>query len=286
MKYLKRFNESNRIESGDNIVSSIISEIEDILVEFTFGYDIRFVHYDTPHSNNNFQLQILPKGYPESELFEYHYILIDEDLLDDLKRVCSFIELEIGFKYSHSYYYAQNIDDPEGKQLYGNDIFYSSGRLVSVIQMFFTGPNDLNKSADVKYESVIRTSSNSWSFDAMNAKYGKENLEECDSLMLDIKDLSFDLLDLGFDIQIDYSHSTKNLSQKTPKIDVNIIGEDSLFDENYDNVVLPVIEDIKKYVSDLGFSSSGHLSDKARTFNRFSDARWSMCVTYVLSIQK
>ena len=260
MKYLKRFNESNIIESGANIVSSIRSEIEDILVEFRFGYDIRFVRYDTPHSKNNFQLQILPKGYPDSN----DAILIDEDILDDLQRVCSFIELEIGFKYSHSYYYAENRDDPSGKQLYGNDIFYSSGRLVSIIQMFFTGPNNLNESANDA--GLVRI-------------YGKENLEECDSLMLDIKDLSYDLKDLGFEVKIDYSPSTMFERDRTPKIEVNIIGEDSLFDENYDDVVLPVIEDIKKYVSGLGFSTGGRLS------NTSTSAR-NKLMTYVLLIQK
>ena len=260
MKYLKRFNESNRIESGANIVSTIRSEIEDILVEFTFGYDIRFVRYDTPNSNNNFQLQILPKGYPDSTDTR----LIDEDLLDDLRRVCSFIELEIGFKYSHSYYYIENRDDPSGKQLYGNNIFYSSGRLVSVIQMFFTGPNDLNES--VNYDSLVRV-------------YGKENLEECDSLMLDIKDLSYDLLDLGFEVKIDYSHSTMFDRDKNPKIEVNIFGRDKLFDENYSDVVLPVIDDIKRYVSKLGFSTGGHLSDNSFVgFTKF--------MTYKLLIQK
>jgi len=260
MKYLKRFNESNRIESGANIVSYIRSEIEDILVEFTFGYDIRFVRYTTPHSNNNFQLQILPKGYPDSN----HTILIDEDILDDLRRVCSFIELEIGFKYSHSYYYAENSDDPSGKQLYGNDIFYSSGRLVSVIQMFFTGPNDLNES--VNYDSLVRV-------------YGKDNLEECDSLILDIKDLSYDLLDLGFEVKIDYSHSTMFDRDKNPKIEVNIFGSNKLFDENYSDVVLPVIDDIKRYVSKLGFSTGGHLSDNSFVgFTKF--------MTYKLLIQK
>jgi hypothetical protein len=268
MKYLKSFNESNRIESGANIVSTIRSEIEDILVEFTFGYDIRFVRYDTPNSNNNFQLQILPKGYPDST----HTRLIDEDLLDDLRRVCSFIELEIGFKYSHSYYYAQNRDDPEGKQLYGNDIFYSSGRLVSVIQMFFTGPNDLNESSAFESYSGANDA-------GLVRAYGKENLEECDSLMLDIKDLSYDLLDLGFDVKIDYSHSTMFDRDKTPKIEVNIIGSDSLFDENYSDVVLPVIEDIKKYVSNLGFSTGGRLSDN-------STSGWNKFMSYVLLIQK
>ena len=277
MKYLKRFIESNRIESGANIVSSIRSEIEDILVEFTFGYDIRFVRYDTPNSNNNFQLQILPKGYPESELFENHTILIDEDLLDDLRRVCNFIELEIGFKYSHSYYYAQNIDDPEGKQLYGNDIFYSSGRLVSVIQMFFTGPNINESSAFESYQGANNA--------GLVRVYGKENLEECDSLMLDIKDLSYDLLDLGFEVKIDYSHSTMFERDKTPKIEVNIIGRNKLFDESYDDVVLPVIEDIKRYVSNLGFSTGGHLSDTS-TSTRYAYHQSNKFMTYKLLIQK
>ena len=197
-------------------------------------------------------------------MFENHTILIDEDLLDDLRRVCSFIELEIGFKYSHSYYYAQNRDDPEGKQLYGNDIFYSSGRLVSVIQMFFTGSNDLNES--VNYDSLVRV-------------YGKENLEECDSLMLDIKDLSYDLLDLGFEVKIDYSYSTRHVQDSSPKIEVNIIGRDKLFDDNYSDVVLPVIDDIKGYVSNLGFSTGGHLSDNSFVgFTKF--------MTYKLLIQK
>jgi len=271
MKYLKRFNESkfiHTIKSGANIVSSIRSEIEDILVEFRFGYDIRFVHYNTPHSKNNFQLQILPKGYPDSS----DTILIDRDILDDLRRVCSFIELEIGFKYSHSYYYAENRVERGGRQSYDEDIFKSGGRLVGLIQMFFTGPNDLNESSAFEsYQGV--------NDDGLVRVYGKENLEECDSLMLDIKDLSYDLLDLGFEVKIDYSHSTMFERDKTPKIEVNIIGSDKLFDENYDDVVLPVIGSIKKFVSGFGFSTGGHLSDN-------SFAGFTKFMTYKLLIQK
>ena len=265
MKYLKRYNESNN-ESGANIVSHIRSEIEDILVEFRFGYDIRFVRYDTPYSKNNFQLQILPKGYPNSS----DTILIDNDILDDLRTVCSFIELEIGFNYSHSYYYSENRVDPGEKMLYEEDIFKSGGRLVGLIQMFFTGPNDINESVS----GVDKI----W-LDAMLYKYGKDNLEECDSLMLDIKDLSYDLLDLGFEVKIDYSYSTRHVQDSSPKIEVNIIGEDSLFDENYDDVVLPVIESIKKYVSGFGFSTGGHLSDN-------SFVGLTKFMTYKLLIQK
>jgi hypothetical protein len=109
--------------------------------------------------------------------------------------------------------------------------------------------------------------------------YGKDNLEECDSLMLDIKDLSYDLLDLGFEVKIDYSHSTMFERDKTPKIEVNIFGREELFNENYDGVVLPFIESIKKYVSNLGFSTGGHLSDN-------SFVGLTKFMTYKLLIQK
>jgi hypothetical protein len=101
MKYLKTYNESNL--AGSKIVAPIRSEIEDILVEFKTNYDIRFVHYETIYSEDNFQLQIIPKGYPDSG--DVDPILIDGDILDDLGRVCSFIKNEIDFKYSHSYYF-------------------------------------------------------------------------------------------------------------------------------------------------------------------------------------
>jgi hypothetical protein len=75
--------------------------------------------------------------------------------------------------------------------------------------------------------------------------------------------MSYDLVDLGFDVKVDYSYSTRQGWDSSPKIMVSIIGEDELFDENYSDVVLPVIDSIKKYVSVLGFSTGGHLSDNS-----------------------
>lgn len=138
MKYLKRYNESN-LESGSKIVEPIRLEIEDILVEFKSDYDIRFVHYDTIYSKDNFQLQILPKGYPDSR--DVGPILIDEDILGDLERVCNFIESELDFKYSHSYYFINH----DYKNI-NRDIFTSEGKLVTMIQMFFVGTNGINES--------------------------------------------------------------------------------------------------------------------------------------------
>ena len=274
MKYLKRFNESN-ISPDYSIVAPIRLDIEDRLDEFKFGYDFKFVHYDMRttfpitssgvlpvgnHSENNFQLQILPKRYPNSK--DIDPVLINSSILGDLMGVISFIEDEIKFKYSHSYYFVEHKYDKMN-----SDIFTSEGKLVTMIQMFFTGPDDLSYlNESVNYDSLVRV-------------YGKENLEVCDSLMLDIEYLSYDLLDSGFEVKIGYSHSTMFERDRTPKIEVTIIGEDSLFDENYDDVVLPVIESIKKHVSGLGFSSGGYLSDN-------STSGWNKFMTYVLLIQK
>jgi len=111
-----------------------------------------------------------------------------------------------------------------------------------------------------------------------NESYTKDVMDECDSVILDIKDMTYDLVDLGFDVKVDYSYSTKKLHDKNPKIMVAIIGEDNLFDENYDEV-LTLIDSIKKYVSVLGFSTGGNLSDN-------SSSGWSKWMTYTLLIQK
>ena len=118
-----------------------------------------------------------------------------------------------------------------------------------------------------------------------NESYTKDVIDECDSVILDIKDMSYDLVDLGFDVKVDYSYSTKKLHDKNPKIMVAIIGENNLFDENYDDVVLPVIDSIKKYVSVLGFSTGGHLSTTTAPADNSFDGltEW---MSYTLLIQK
>jgi hypothetical protein len=97
--------------------------------------------------------------------------------------------------------------------------------------------------------------------------------------------LSYDLLDLGFGVKIDYSSTTMFEWDESPKIEVNIIGEYTLFDENNNDVVLQTIESIKRYVSGFGFSTVSHLSDTS-TSNRHAYHQSSKYMTYKLSIQK
>ncbi len=88
--------------------------------------------------------------------------------------------------------------------------------------------------------------------------YGKEVIEEYTQLMADIKDRCYDLIDLGFDVKINWAYSTiSRVTDRTPKVEILIFGQDSLFDENYDDVVLPCIDSIRALIRELGFSSGG-----------------------------
>ena len=136
MKYLKSFNESV-LEDGEKFMSYYKDDIRDILVDFVFGYDIRFLLTNT-YGYPLLQIQILPEGYPNHE--DIDPVLIDADILDDFKRLVDFIKTEVGFSYSHSHYFIDN-----NYNSIKWDIFESSGSLVSMIQMYFDGSKTLKK---------------------------------------------------------------------------------------------------------------------------------------------
>jgi hypothetical protein len=72
-----------------------------------------------------FQLQIIPKDWPNN-FNDIDPILIDNDTLNDFKGVIEYIRKEIGFKYSHSYYFLNHKYD----KIY-SDIFNSLGKSVT-----------------------------------------------------------------------------------------------------------------------------------------------------------
>ncbi len=144
MKYLKRFNESK--SQIDELIDPVRSEIEDILVEFKSGYDLRFQYFAFFRS---FQLEIIPKGYPLTHS-DIEPVLIDSDILNDLMAVCKFIKSELSFNYMNSCYY-ESQDTRYNYPL--DDVFKSSGKLVTVIQMYFTRTDNSNEklSKYIKY---------------------------------------------------------------------------------------------------------------------------------------
>jgi hypothetical protein len=133
MKSYKEFiNESNEMDRDelDNLINPIRDDISDMLVDFV-GYDIKFIPVNMLDSSVVFQLHIFRKGWPLPGYESIDPVLVDRDILDDLVRVCDFIKSEIGFSYTHSYYYYNHFRE--------EDIFKSGGKkVVTSISMFFT----------------------------------------------------------------------------------------------------------------------------------------------------
>ena len=111
--------------------------------------------------------------------------------------------------------------------------------------------------------------------------YGDDVIDECEEVIHGIKIKTFDLDELGFEIKIGYVYTTLAGRDKSPKMELEIFGKDSLFDENYDKWVLPTLSDVKQYVGSFGFSTGGHLTDPGVMF-----AGHTQFMSYKLLIQK
>lgn len=141
--YKEFFNESNEIDRDElnSIIDPIRDDISDMLVDFV-GYDIKFIPVNMLDSSVCFQLQIFRKGWPLAGYESIDPVLVDRDILDDLGRVCNFIELEVGFGYTHSHYHyskpLHRYNNSRQRSMREEDIFKSGGKMVTDISMFFT----------------------------------------------------------------------------------------------------------------------------------------------------
>jgi len=140
MKSYKEFiNESYEIDRDvlDNLINPIRDDIADMLVDFV-GYDIKFIPVNMYSPTLAFQIHIVRKGWPLPGYESIDPILISEDILDELRRVCDFIKSEIEFDYSGSYYH---YDNSMGFSVQGKDIFKSGGKkVITSLSMFFEQP--------------------------------------------------------------------------------------------------------------------------------------------------
>jgi hypothetical protein len=115
--------------------------------------------------------------------------------------------------------------------------------------------------------------------DHLEKIYGKSVMDEYRELIGDIKDRTYDLIDLGFEISIVWAYSTRMIHSKdrTPKLELFITGEDELFDQNYEQTVKPCIEVIRGLISECGFSSGGGFVNNASGYYK---------INYKILIQK
>ena len=95
----------------------------------------------------------------------------------------------------------------------------------------------------------------------MNVRYGADVVEECDSMIADIKDMLLELKDIGLLITVGYTPMTLTYRDKTPKIMVEIssyvgtwgTGKFIKGNTDYTSDVNESAERIKDYVLSKGY---------------------------------
>ena len=86
----------------------------------------------------------------------------------------------------------------------------------------------------------------------MDSHYGSNVMEECDSIIADVKDMLLELKDIGLFITVGYTPMTLVYREKTPKIMSEVQGDSLLCSDNkYD--IDSAFERIKEYTSSKGY---------------------------------
>jgi hypothetical protein len=88
----------------------------------------------------------------------------------------------------------------------------------------------------------------------MNVRYGADVVEECDSMIADIKDMLLELKDIGLFITVGYTPMTISYRESTPKIMAEVQGDSLLCSYNEDDID-SAFERIKEYTSSKGYAT-------------------------------
>ena len=88
----------------------------------------------------------------------------------------------------------------------------------------------------------------------MNSYYGYNVMEECDSIIADIKDMLLELKDIGLFITVGYTPMTLTYRDKTPKIMAEVQGDSLLCSYNEDDINSS-FDRIKEYTSSKGYAT-------------------------------
>jgi hypothetical protein len=115
----------------------------------------------------------------------------------------------------------------------------------------------------------------------MNSYYGYNVMEECDSIIADIKDMLLELKDIGLFITVGYTPMTLTYRDKTPKIMAEVQGDSLLCSYNEDDID-SAFERIKEYTSSKGYATGFGTWERE---TRDSNGRKNISV-YQMLIQK
>jgi hypothetical protein len=99
----------------------------------------------------------------------------------------------------------------------------------------------------------------------LHIHYGVNVMEECDSILSDIKDMLLELDDIGLFVSIGYAPMTLTYVDKNPKLVVSVQGKPELCDEN-EQEINSIFDRIKDYVKPKGFSTGFGSWDRGSSF--------------------
>jgi hypothetical protein len=117
---------------------------------------------------------------------------------------------------------------------------------------------DLIYKVRLEFESSQEILESSSSSELMVVKYGRSQIENCDEMIQDIKDMVLEFSDLGLDVTVGYSPLTIMIQESSPKIVVMIDARREIFD-NYLEEIDELDKRLKQYTKSKGFSTGSNV---------------------------
>lgn len=109
------------------------------------------------------------------------------------------------------------------------------------------------------FESTEESINREW----MIKKYGLETLEECDSIISDIKDMLLELDDLEIFTSIGYTPLTYMCVENKSKLFLNIKADSKLWESN-SSLIDEVINTIKELIRSYGYVNGSNIKKEER----------------------
>jgi hypothetical protein len=116
----------------------------------------------------------------------------------------------------------------------------------------------------------------------MKIRYGESTIDECNSMIDDIKDMALEFSDLGFNVSVSYSPLTLAVRDTSPKIRVDIGANTELFDKYYSEIT-ELDSRLREYVKSKGYPCGSNITKPNSDWHEPGQDEYKH---YQMSIQK
>ncbi len=244
--------ESN-FESSYDDMKSIVDNLKDLSQEFSDnGCQCRI----EPSNDIRIKVMALRTNNRFSDINLPFYIEIDID-----RRIITPDESRSGFGPLPDWFIdnCRRIEDymkSEGYKTYISKRYAMDWENISMDEL--VEQSDLIYKVKLEFESGKEILESSSSSELMLVKYGSSQIENCDEMIQDIKDMVLEFSDLGLDVTVGYSPLTIMIQETSPKIVVMVDARREIFD-NYLEEIDDLDKRLKQYTKSKGFSTGSNV---------------------------